>query len=88
MRARALDIGFKDLSYPIEDIPVDQRGLTFGPLYQMMRDDNAVPSATMFPLEGGAGPSSVQLRSTGSNGYRTEPDPLADDDIDNIPNEY
>ena len=88
MRARALDVGFRDFPYPTEDVPVDQRGLTFGPLYRMMRDDNAVPSATMFQLEGRAGPSSVQLRSTGSNGHPTEPNPFADNDGDNIPNEY
>lgn len=70
------------------DIPVDQRGLTFGPLYRMMRDTNPVPSASMYQLEGRAGPSAVQIRNTGSNGYPTEPDPYDDSDGDNIPNEY
>ena len=88
MRARALDVGFKDLPYPTTDVPVDQRGLTFGPLYRMMRDTNPVPSASMYQLEGRAGPSSVQLRNTVSSGYPTEPDPFDDSDGDNIPNEY
>ena len=70
---------------PVEDVPVDQRGLTYGPLYRMLRDNNSVPSATMFQLEGRAGPSSVQLKSTGPN---FEPNPLEDSDSDNIPNEY
>jgi len=73
---------------PVEDVPVDQRGLTYGPLYRMLRDNNSVPSATMFQLEGRAGPSAVQLRSTGGGGHPIEPNPLFDLDNDNIPNEY
>ena len=42
----------------------------------------------MFQLEGRAGPSAVQLRSTGGGGHPTEPNPLSDSDFDNIPNEY
>jgi hypothetical protein len=90
MRSRALDVGFDDLLYPKDDVAVDQRGKVFGPLWRMMTDNNAVPSASMFQLEGRAGPKDVKLRSTGSDGHSKEPsiDEDEDEDEDGIPDEY
>ena len=83
MSGGAVDIAFNGITHLTHPGPNDTRGKLFGPLWEMVRDNQAIiaPTATFFQLEN---QFQVPLLTKGS----PNPDPAQDRDFDNIPDEY